>query len=683
MKIRLESLTLENYKKFETPVAFQFHDRTKIYGKNKEGKSTLENAYMEILTGKEVDGTQPDGIRPHGEDGKDLNRADVIREVTLDIGGKETTIRKITKQKWRKPHGQIEDVFDGNITSFEVNGKSYGVRAFEDFMKGIVDPVLFLLCTNVNYLISIIKKSTSDGRELIEKAAGFSQEKFIEENPKYSKILEITNGNSIEDAMKILRKQLSGNKKKLEQKDTELKYEQTRDSGGQIETSDLELAKGEWRDKIAEVDRQEQALDEAVKAYDSANTVILSLKSKLNEIANSAGAGLREQRSELNQKISELNIQNRGYANDMKLAEMDLKHAHMGFERHKAELEKARADYSAASKKTFDETKLHEIEAEQFNEDSLICPECGQVRPESQRINLRETFEQSKSRRIKEQEKAREVFNAELSKMLDSITEIGNKTADDLKVAQEVKKEAEQKIAEVRKQILDTSAEIERLCGELDKLPKEVDLSGNAEYQKLSEQIKKKEFALSAMDNGSVKRMELRQQRNHYIDEISKLDAQIQKANADAEQKERKLAELKVEFDKLKQTVADIERQIDVISQFSIEKNAALAEKINPFMDGFKFEFLAFTLENNPYEVCKLIREGTEYSNLNYSDRLLVETAMVRGFQKMNNLDLPIWIDNSESINDERLPELDTQMIVLKVTDGELKVEEIKDGSRF
>ena len=492
MKIKLETLTLENYKKFEAPVTFDFYDRTKISGKNEEGKSTLENAYMEILTGKEVDGTHPDGIRPHGEDGKDLNRADVIREVVLDIDGKKTTIRKITKQKWRKPHGQTEDVLDGNTTSFEVNGKSYGVRAFEDFMKKIIDPVLFLLCTNANYLISIMKKSSSDGRELIEKSSGFSQEKFIEENPKYSKILDITNGHSIEDAMKILRKQLSSNKKKLEQKDTELKYEQTRDSGAQIETSDLELAKGEWREKIAEIDRQEQALDEAVKAYDAANSEILSLKSKLNEIANNAGAGLREQRANLDQKISNLNIQNRGYANDMKLAELDLQHSHMGIERHKAELEKARKDYSAASQKTFDETKLHDIEVEQFDEDSLICPECGQVRPESQRNNIREIFEQSKARRIAEQEKAREVFNAELSKMLDSITEIGNKAADDLKVAQEAKKETEQKIAEVRKQILETSSEIEKLCGELDKLPKEVDLSGNEEYQELSKQIKKK-----------------------------------------------------------------------------------------------------------------------------------------------------------------------------------------------
>lgn len=632
MKIRLESLTLENYKKFGTPVAFQFHDQTKISGKNKEGKSTLENAYVEILTGKEVDGTQPDGIRPHGEDGKDLNRADVIREVTLDIDGKETTIRKITKQKWRKPHGQTEEVLDGNTVSYEIDGFPYAPKKFEEYMKELEDPEILLMCSNPNPFLSILKKSTADARKVLEKLSGFSLEEFLASNPQYVEVQEITKGHSVEDTMKKLRKQLNDQKKKLTQKDTELKYEQTRDSDGEIETADLELAKGEWREKIAEVDRQEQALDEAVKAYDAANSEILSLKSKLNELANSAGAGLREQRSVLGQKISELNINNKVYANDLKMAEMDLKHAHMGIERHKAELEKARKDYSVTSKKIFDETKLHEIEAEQFDEDSLICPECGQVRPEAQRTNLRETFETSKSRRI----------------------------------------------AEVRKQILDTSAEIENLCGELDKLPKDVDLSGNEEYQELSKQIKKKEFALSAMDNGSEKRMELRQQRNHCIDEISKLDAQIQKANADAEQKERKLSELKAEFDKQKQTVADIERQMDVISQFSIEKNAALAEKINPYFHHFQFSFLERTIEGNPVETCKMVCSGTDYSNLNGGDKKLCEVDLCRGLQEMNGLNLPIWIDEANTIDSWRIPmDMEQQLILISREDDVLKVEEM------
>ena len=677
MKIRLKSLALENYKKFDNG-SFDFFNRTKISGKNREGKTTIENAYMEILTGKEVDGTQPDGIRPHDEDGKDLNRSDVIREVVLDIDGKETTIRKNTKQKWRKPHGQTEEVLDGNTVSYEIDSFPYAPKKFEEYMKGLVDPESLLMCSNPNPFLYTLKKSTSDARKVLEKLSGFSLEKFLASNPQYVAVLDLTKGHSVEDTMKKLRKQLTDQKKKLTQKDTELKYEQTRDSGGQIETSDLELAKGEWRDKIAEVDKQEQALDEAVKAYDFANVEILSLKSKLNEISNRAGTELREQKASLDQKISELNIQNKDYANDLKLAEMDLKHAHMGIERHKAELEKARADYSASVKKTFDETKLREIESEQFCEDSLICPECGQVRPEAQRINLRETFEQSKARRISEQEKAREVFNSEISKMLDSITEIGNKAVDDLKVAQEAKKEAEQKISEVRKQIIETSSEIEKLCEELDKLPKEIDLSGNVEYQELSEQIKKKESTLSDMDNGAVKRVELRQQRNQYIDEISKLDSQIQKSIADEEQKERKLAELKVEFDKQKQTVADIERQIDVISQFSIEKNAALAEKINPYFKHFQFSFLDFTIEGNPVETCKMVCGGTDYNNLNGGDRKLCEVDLCRGLQEMNDLNLPIWIDESVVVDPDRIPmDMEQQLILISRTDDKLSVTEM------
>ena len=678
MKIKLESLTLENYKKFLSGVTFRFFDRTKISGKNKEGKSTLENAYMEILTGKEVDGTQPDGIRPNGKDGTDLNSADVVREAVLDIDGEETTIRKITKQKWRKPHGQTEEVFDGNTVSYEINDFPYAPKKFEEYMKELADPEVLLMCSNPNSFLSILKKSTTEARKVLEKLSGFSLEEFLENNPQYSEVQELTKGHSVEDTMGKLRKQLNNQKKKLTQKNTELQYEQTRDSGNQIDVSDLELAKGEWKEKIAEIDRQEKALDESVKVYDSANAEILSMKSKLNELANSAGAGLREQRLALDQKISELNIQNKSYANDLKLAEMDLKHAKMGIERHKVELEKVRADYSATSKKTFDETKLHEIEAEQFDKESLICPDCGQIRPEAQRINLREIFEQSKVRRISEQEKAREVFNSELSKMLDSITEIGNKAADDLKAAQDAEKEAEQKIKEIREEIISTSAEIKKFCGELDKLPKEVDLSDNTEYQELSEQVKKKEFALSAMDNGSVKRMELRQQRNQYMDEISKLDSQIQKANADAEQKERKLAKLKAEFDKQKQTVADIERQMDVISQFSIEKNAALAEKINPFFRHFQFSFLDFTIEGNPVETCKMVCAGTDYNNLNGGDRKLCEVDLCRGLQEINGLNLPIWIDEANTIDPWRIPmDIEQQLILISRTDDELKVDEI------
>lgn len=77
-------------------------------------------------------------------------------------------------------------------------------------------------------------------------------------------------------------------------------------------------------------------------------------------------------------------------------------------------------------------------------------------------------------------------------------------------------------------------------------------------------------------------------------------------------------------------------------------------------------------------ETCKMICNGIDYnSGLNHSDKILCEVDLLNGLQEMNGLNLPIWIDDSESVNVERLPLLDRQMIVLRVTDGDLTAKEL------
>ena len=79
MKIELKKIILENYKCFPHKEVDFFH-RTQISGRNRSGKSTLNNAFLEVLTGKELDGSQPDGVRPHDENGVEVPKIDVIRE---------------------------------------------------------------------------------------------------------------------------------------------------------------------------------------------------------------------------------------------------------------------------------------------------------------------------------------------------------------------------------------------------------------------------------------------------------------------------------------------------------------------------------------------------------------------------------------------------------------------------
>ena len=72
-----------------------------------------------------------------------------------------------------------------------------------------------------------------------------------------------------------------------------------------------------------------------------------------------------------------------------------------------------------------------------------------------------------------------------------------------------------------------------------------------------------------------------------------------------------------------------------------------------------------------------MVSNGIEYRDMNHSKKILAQADLLRGFQELSGLNLFVFIDDTESVNDENLPDMDRQMILLKVTDGDLKVEEI------
>lgn len=675
MQITLKKMILENYRCFPHKEV-DFHQRTKISGKNREGKSAIMSAFLEVMTGKEANGTQPDGIRPHDENGVDIDKVDIIRELHLEIDGKLTVIRKITKQKWRKPRGQSGEVFDGNATEYEVDGFPMSGTKFAEFIGRIAPADTLLMCSNAQPFLEKIKKSTADARKTLESISGFNIENFITENG-YQEVAELTKGHSVEDTMKKLRKQLSEQKKKVDAKNTEIKYEKTR-SVESVDISALELAKGEWREKLASVDAEERQLEQAVKAYNDLFEIIAELNSARCRISTEERNKLDRRRAETSQKIFPLKTKKSDLEYSLKGAESNLYRTERTIENLSANLNQAREDYKKYSAREFDETKLHEIEAEEMPDNAFVCPTCKQILPEEPADKIREDFEETKRRRIDEQNQIKETFYRAKDEKLDAITESGNQAKKDLEAAKKGKEDCEKKIVEIKAEIQSVTAETEALTAELDKLPKEVDLSENEEYQALSKQIEDKQAQLSSLDSGAEKRSEFRQRRNEYNAELNKIEAQILKAQEDAEEKEKWLKILEKELRELSQTAASLEGQIDLISEFSRRKNEALAAAINPYFNHFHFEFLEYTQEGNPVETLKIVCGGTDYfDGLNHSDQILCNISLVCGLQKLNGLSLPVWVDDSESVNDERLPQIEQQMVVLEVSKDGLKVEEM------
>lgn len=675
MKVEVKKISLENYKKFPSKSVDLF-PRTEISGRNREGKSTLQDAYLDVLTGKMANGTEPTSIR-RKENGVEVPKVDVIRELTLVIDGKEKAIRKITKQKWRKPRGQSEEVFDGNETSYEIDGFPAKSKDYTEFIQSIAEPSTLLMCSNPKPFLDTLQKSTAESRKVLEKMSGFDIAQFMEENPQYAHVEEITKGHSVEDTLKKLRKELNAQKKKVDAKNTEIAYETNRSVEAE-DTSSLESKKQELNEELSKLEEQERILEDSAKGYDSLSYEIRGLKSSRDGLVSKADKELKDKKEAIMKVYYGLAKNKIEKESAIRMLGMELDSHIRAGQQAKADLDRARQDYPRIKEMEWDDSGLKAIEDETFNDSDTICPTCGQELPEEQVAELRASFEEKKKFRIENELTKKQNWESAKQNQLKGTCDLGNTSAAKLKKTNEEINKLQSEISVAQDEVAELTKQIEEEQSKFTELPESVDMTNDEEYLAVTARIADLEEKLKSFDDVPGKKQELRMQISNVMKQISNVDADIKIAQAAVAEKEKRVAELNEELKDLGQVQADIEKNIDTVLNFSIQKNKALAEKINPFFHHFQFSFLDYTIEGNPVETCKMICNGIDYnSGLNHSDKILCEVDLLNGLQEMNGLNIPIWIDDSESIDKSRIPVLDRQMILLRVTDGDLKVKGI------
>lgn len=675
MKVEVKKISLENYKKFPSKSVDLF-PRTEISGRNREGKSTLQDAYLDVLTGKMANGTEPTSIR-RKENGVEVPKVDVVRELTLAIDGKEKVIRKITKQKWRKPRGQSEEVFDGNETSYEIDGFPAKSKDYTEFIQSIAEPSTLLTCSNPKPFLDTLQKSTAEARKVLEKMSGFDIAQFMEENPQYAHVEEITKGHSVEDTLKKLRKELNAQKKKVDSKNTEIAYETNRSVEAE-DTSSLESKKQELNAELSKLEEQERILEDSSKGYDSLSYEIRGLKSSRDGLVSKADKELKDKKAAIMNVYYDLAKNKIEKESAIRMLEMELDNHIREAKQAKADLDRARQDYPRIKEKEWNDSRLKAIEAETFNDSDTICPTCGQELPEEQVAELKASFEEKKKFRIETELTQKKNWESVKQNQLKGICDLGNSASAKLKKTNEEINKLQSEISAAQDEVAELIKQIEEEQSKFTELPESVDMTNDEEYLAVTARIAELEEKLKSFDDVPGKKQELRMQISNVMKQISNVDADINIAQAAVTEKEKRVAELNEELKSLGQVQADIEKNIDTVLNFSIQKNKALAEKINPFFQHFQFSLLDYTIDGNPVETCKMICNGVNYfDGLNYSDKILCEIDLLRGLQALNGLNLPIFVDNSESVNATRLPSAEQQMIVLRVTDDDLRVRKI------
>lgn len=663
-KVTLKKLSIENYKKFEAR-EFDFAGRTEVSGRNRQGKTSLMDAYFDVLTGKLADGTLPNNIR-RKVDGEEVDDP-VVRELVIDVDGTEYVIQKKTKK------GK-----SSNTVEYYVNGIKRNKTEYMEILKRIADPDTIAMCSNARVFLNEIQKATAKARETLGGIAGFSETQFRAEHPEYEWIKnEGVEGDSIEEILKARRRELRKAKSDVDDIAKQIRKEQ----GRQVECDEtLPAQRDDLLDLLKENEKQEKVLSDASREYDRISIELAGMKRSRDALVEKAGKSIRDNHDRITSLLYTLKSDKKNAENKLRNAEMDLEHANKGIERHKAALAQAKKKYTEVLKEKWDgDTDLTAIRGKEFDSAAAICPTCGQALPEEQVETAKRKFEFNKQSRIAKKLEEKEQFEKNKRAKLEKITEDGNEASDGLKIANKTKKEAEAAIEATKKEITSLALEITETEKEAEKPIPEPDMSGDEEYKAVCDKISALEESINGIGNGENDRILLSNNRHSLEVKLRDVEAKIKTQTARLEEKANNIKALQEEQKKLSQERSNIQQKVDQLTEYSIEKNKALAAVINPHFMHFQFQFLDYTQDGEPMETCRMICNGIDYANgLNHSDRILCDIDLVMGLQEMNDLRLPVWVDDTESVNSDRIPGLDTQMILLKVSDGELNVKSIK-----
>ena len=637
-KIEFKHIRIENFcgiKALDTDL----YPITLIKGRNRQGKSTVRNAIMWNLTDKMADGKSVTGIRPHDENGVDIDFVEIVVEVTLLVDGREIVIKKTQKQDWVKDRHTQEQTFKGNVNEFEINGIPKKEKDYKAYLKENVASLetLTYCLTPFTFLSLDTKKRRA---KLFELVSNFSNEDVIATNEKFSELENDLKDGTIEELITRSKKAISKFKETL--KELPARIDEVAKQIIDMDFAELELQKNDIERRLKE-NADKQA--EPSKASELGSR-IMDLKLKLNEVVMDLNKSLNEQKSNIDNAIYDLIRSRKNAESDIRAADTSISELENTINRSNNEL--------AALK-----DKLNIVETSLYDDSSLICSQCGQEYPADKKEEIKANFELERERKII-------TLKDEISKK-ESYIELRNKELSESKD----KKVSAQKILQDTEQNLKSQEE------ELAKLPQTADVSQNEEYQKLAKQIKdmEKQYELLEFKEKEAKGF-LNGEEIRLRAELSEVNSKLMQKDTNIKADER-IEELKAEQRKISQQIANEERQLDLLEEFNRTKVGMITDKVNSYFDVIKWDMFKKNINGGYTEVCYPIVNGTSYDGLlNNGDKILAEVDICQAFQKANSVELPIIADNLESLDADRLPKIDNQLIVLRREDCDLTIME-------
>lgn len=621
---------------------FSFY--TEICGENGTGKSTINEAYMWCIFGKNPQGNVV-SITPKDEENRIIPKVESSVRIIVNVDGIDYSIERKQKQKWAT-NKNGDEIFGGYSTERYINDVPCGVSEFNNKLNEICKLEDWFMLSSIYAFMGL--KQEERRKILIQLAGEINEEELLKKYPDLESIIANTKL-SINDIQAQRRLSL----KKVE---TELSEIPARidECYKLIKEYDFDIIEDTIKDienqiVILRKEKDKVQANGIITKIENLGNMLMSIDKQIDEIKDSLFRERRKKESDVILKIRQ--------------AESDLMIAQSVLKSKNKSLEDLNKSLSNSEAKIVDLRNNWTIEnGKVFNaEINSVCPTCH--RP----------FDNSNNDYVKSLEDAFYTSKKEILKSIEA--EAGLINSKIISIREEIKQVSEE-VENIQSQSVIIEGNIKKFNEELQAIPTlEHALSAHQERLKLLEQ--KESIAQE------VKRI----QGSSDADETEKMISQLNEAleqqasllKAHQEKllqrtincnTKKRINELEETSKSLTQDKVDCKHILSQIDMYKKDKINIVNDKVSGLFEIVKWKMYEQNVSNDgEKEICQAIVFGVPYEEQNTATKVNASVDIINGLSKALNLSLPLFIDNKESVTNKISS--NSQIIALEVQKGQ------------
>lgn len=634
MKLELKRLTLENFKGMKQE-SLLFETETWIYGANGKGKTSLFDAFVWCLFGKDHLGRSDYKLKPYDKDGQVIPRQDVSVEALIHVNGEAKTLKRVYQEEWVKPRTKEEEVLKGHTTKYFINDITVKKSEYDDFVGSICDEIVFKSITNPTYFPNLGKE---EQRAILFSFINLTDEEVAGKNKDFKELLQEVTGIGLD----AFRKDIAVKKSRIRQELSGLPDRIKGLEEGMPAMPDVEAVTKKIEAKQEEIETIDVSLNDAAKNMEKQNKQRLDIQSEIHKLEQAEQNLQFEHQSQIHAEINKKKEAIREI--DTKKEEVTKK------EKERLEkiekLTKEKQENLSLLETLREEWRTLNALTLEFPEGAFSCPTCQRLLEvadiEEKQKQLTDNFNKDKASRI-EKNKARGLSVSEHIKEIDL---------------------ALQEISEPIQSEIFTGSRKSMIEDEIKVLEEKLDTYKiTPKYLALEDEITKKKVQLNQTPP-KIDNTELIDRKSLLTAELDALKTEIS-LKAVVENTKKRIADHQAQIKTFNQELANLEKKEYTLKEFEFAKNTEYENRINELFRFVKFRLFHTQVDGQIVPDFECMVDGVPYSTLNNAMQVAAGLDIINTLSMKKGVYAPIWIDNREGITE--IPAMDTQIINMVV----------------